>query len=178
LSTIETGRQTVGGTTRGDTDGSDVAGLIGIGYERRFANWTIGPIASLRFAHARIDGFNESSTLGSLEIQDHELDSVRSAVGLQLSCDDNLGRIPVRPIVRAQWEHEYRDDRARFDASFDGTNIFEVTGPRIGRDSLGLDVGVEAQLTPSVAMFGYYTTKLGRENYTSQSITGGLRVSF
>ncbi len=178
LSTIETRRQTVGGFTRGDTDGSDIAGLIGTGYEHRIGRWTIGPLASLRFAHAHIDGFTESSTLGSLEIAGHELDSVRSAAGLELAYQGNVGGMPFRPFLRAQWEHEYGDDYASFDASFNGTNTFEVTGPRLGRDSVRLDAGIAAQVTRSVSVFSYYSTELGRENYTSQSISGGLRVSF
>lgn len=178
LSTIETRRQTIGGMTHSDTEGRDIAGFIGTGYERQLGRWTVGPIASLRFAHAHIDGFTESPTLGSLQIAAHALDSGRSAAGLQIAYQANFGRIPVRPIVRAQWEHEYGDDYAQFDASFDGTNIFPVIGPRIGRDSVQLDAGVAAQVTPSLAIFSSYTTALGRENYTSHTISGGVQVSF
>ena len=178
LSTIDTRRQTVGGITRGDTNGSDVAALIGTGYEHQIGRWTFGPIASVRFAHAHIDGFTESFTLGSLEIDDHELDSVRSAAGLQLAYQGHLNRIPVRPYLRAQWEHEFADDHAGFNASFDGINRFEVTGPRLGRDSARLDAGISAQITPRVGIFSYYTTTLGRENYSSQSISAGVQVGF
>ncbi|MDQ6622712.1 MAG: autotransporter domain-containing protein [Verrucomicrobiota bacterium] len=178
LSSIDTRRQTVGGTTRGNTDGRDLAGLIGTGYEHRIGRWTMGPIASLRFAHACIDGFTESPTLGSLLIEGHELDSVRSAAGLQLAYQANLVGIALRPFLQAQWEHEYGDDHASFDASFDGVNTFEVTGPRIGRDSLRVDAGISAQITPRVGVFSYYSAELGRENYTSQSISGGMRVGF
>jgi uncharacterized protein YhjY with autotransporter beta-barrel domain/cell division septation protein DedD len=178
LSTIDTRRQTVGGVTRGDTAGRDVAGLIGTGYEQRIGCWTIGPIASLRVAHAHVDGFAESATLGSLEIEGQEMDSVSSAAGLQLAYQRRAGRIPIRPVLRAQWEHEYGDDHASFDASFDGTHTFRIAGPRIGRDNLRLDAGITAQITPSVGVFGNYTTQLGRENYTSQTISAGFRVSF
>ncbi len=178
LGSIETRRRTVGGFTRGETDGQDVAGLIGTGYELRCGRWTFGPIASLRLAHAHIDGFTESLTLGSLEIAAHEMDSVRSAAGLQLAFDGRSGHVTIRPFVRAQWQHEYGDDEARFDASFDGINHFEVIGPRLGRDSLRLDAGLNAQITPRVGIFTYYTTELGRENYSAQSISAGVQVSF
>ncbi len=178
LVTIETRRQTVGGITRGDTDGRDMAGMIGTGYEQRIGRWTIGPIASLRYAHAHIDGFTESFTLGSLELQGQELESVRSTAGLQLAYQGNLKRISIRPVLRAQWEHEYGDDYASFDASFDGTNTFVVAGPRIGRDNLRLDAGIAVQITPAVGVFGNYTTELGRESYTSQTISAGFRVGF
>ncbi len=95
-----------------------------------------GPsVRSLRFdwAHAHIDGFTESITLGHLDIVAHELDSVRSTTGLQLAYDGRAGQMPLRPFVRAQWQHEFGDDRARFDASFDGIHSFEVIGPRMGR---------------------------------------------
>ncbi len=178
LSSIETRRRTVGGITHGDTDGQDVAGLLGAGYEHRIGPWTFGPIASLRLAHAHIDGFTESLTLGHLDIAAHELDSVRSTAGLQLAFDGRAGHVPIRPFVRAQWQHEYGDDHASFDASFDGIHNFEVIGPRLGRDSLRLDAGLGAQLTPQVGVFSYYTTELGRENYNAQSISAGFQVSF
>ncbi|MCA1696114.1 MAG: autotransporter outer membrane beta-barrel domain-containing protein [Actinobacteria bacterium] len=178
LSSIETRRRTVGGITNGDTNGQDVAGLIGAGYEHRIGRWIFGPIASLRLAYAHIDGFTESVTLGSLDIAAHELVSVRSTAGLQLAYDGRAGHVPVRPFVRAQWQHEYGDDHASFDASFDGIRRFEVIGPRLGRDSIRLDAGLGVQVTPRVGVFSYYSTELGRENYTSQSISAGLQVSF
>ncbi|MDQ6655154.1 MAG: autotransporter domain-containing protein [Verrucomicrobiota bacterium] len=178
LSSIETRRRTVGGITTGDTDGQDVAGLIGAGYEHHIGGWILGPIASLRLTHAHIDGFTESVTLGHLQIAEHELDSIRSAAGLQVAYDGRAGQVPIRPFVRAQWQHEHGDDHASFNASFDGIHSFEVIGPRLGRDSLRLDVGLSAQVTPRVGVFTYYTTELGRENYTSQSISGGFSVSF
>jgi uncharacterized protein with beta-barrel porin domain len=128
LSSIETRRRTVGGLTRGDTDAQDVAGLIGVGYQHQVGRWTVGPIASLRLAHAQIDGFTESQTLGSLAIAAHELASVRSAAGLQLAYTGRVGQMRLRPFARAQWQHEHADDHASFDASFDGANNFEVQG--------------------------------------------------
>ena len=37
---------------------------------------------------------------------------------------------------------------------------------------------LSAQIAPRVGVFTYYTTELGRENYSSQSISGGFQVSF
>jgi len=53
-----------------------------------------------------------------------------------------------------------------------------ANGPKIGRDSLLLDAGVTVQLTPRVGVYSFYTGDLGRQNYTSHSINGGVKMSF
>jgi outer membrane autotransporter protein len=175
---IDTRRLTVGGFARGETNGTDFDALVGTGYDYHIGGWSIGPIASLRYGWLGMDGFAEEGALGSLLINSQSEDSLRSAIGLQVSYTANVGPIVLTPQVRAQWEHEYLTSTSSIDAGFTSANSFTVQGPHIGRDSLLLDVGVSAQLTRSVGMFAYYTSELGRQNYSVQSFSGGFRVSF
>lgn len=178
VGSIDTRRLTIGGVTHGSADTTAIAGLLRTGYDWQIGAFSIGPVASLRFARVNLDSFHESDAFGSLYVNDHTQDSLRSATGLQAFYRAHLGRVPVTPIIRAQWQHEYLDDRANLDASFDNLTAFEIQGPRVGRDSLRLDAGLSAQICPSVAVFTTYTTELGRENYSLHSVSGGLRVSF
>ena len=175
---IDTRRLTVGGFARGDTNGTDFDALIGTGYDYHIGGWSFGPIASLRYGRVGLDGFAEEGALGSLLFDSQSEDSLKSAIGLQISYTAQIGRIAVTPIVSAQWEHEYLTSTSSIDAGFTSANSFTVQGPHIGRDSLLLDVGFSAQLTPRVGIFSYYTGELGRENYSVHSISGGFRVSF
>jgi outer membrane autotransporter protein len=175
---IDTRRLTAGGFARGETNGPDFDALVGTGYDYHIGRWSIGPIASLRYGWVGIDGFAEEGALGSLWIHSQNEDSLRSAIGLQVSYTANVGPIVLTPIVRAQWEHEYLTSTSSIDAGFTSANSFTVQGPHIGRDGLLLDVGVSAQLTPSVGIFTYYTGELGRQNYSVHSFSGGFRVSF
>jgi len=177
-SSLDTRRLTVGGFARGETNGTDFDALLGTGYDYHIGGFSFGPLASLRYSRVGIDGFAEEGALGSLWIDSQSADSLRSTVGLQASYTAKLGHIPLTPFVRAQWEHEYLTSTSSIDAGFTSSDTFTVQGPHIGRNGLLLDVGVSAQLTPTVEIFGYYTGELERENYNVQSISGGLRVSF
>jgi len=178
IGSVDIRRRTIGGVTHGNADTTALGGLLRTGYDRQIGNFSIGPVASLRFARVTLDSFHEGDALGSLYIRDHHQNSLRSAVGLQASYRARVGNVPVTPFVRAQWQHEFLDDRATLDASFDNLTVFEIEGPRLGRDSLRLDAGVSAQIAPRVGVFGAYTTELGRRNYSVHSISGGVRVSF
>ena len=175
---VETRRLTVGGYARGDTSTAGFDATIGTGYDYKLGAFRVGPLASLRYGRIGIDDFTEQGALGAMYIDSQSQESLQSAIGLQASYTARLGRITVIPIVRAQWEHEYRTRTSSIRAGFMPGDSFTVQGPDVGSDGLLLDVGTSAQLTPSVGIFGYYTSELGRKNYSVHSISGGLRVSF
>jgi outer membrane autotransporter protein len=177
-SSIDTRRLTLGGFARGETNGTDFDALVGTGYDYHIGGWSFGPLASLRYVRIGIDGFAEKGALGSLLIDSQSEDSLRSAVGLQVSYTAKIGRIALTPRVSAQWEHEYLTSTTSIDAGFTSANSFTVQGPYIGRDGLLLDVGVSAQLTPRVGISTYYTGELGRQNYNVHSFSGGFSVTF
>jgi outer membrane autotransporter protein len=176
--TIDTKRRTIGGFADGRTDATDFSALLGTGYDVHLGAFTVGPVASIQYGTAGIDGFTERGALGALRINEQSQDSLTSAVGVKAAYTQRLGRMSVTPQIRAQWQHEYLDDSSSIDAGFSSRSSFSVGGPELGRDALLLDVGASAQLSSHVAIFGFYTGELGRENYTAHSINGGVRVSF
>lgn len=175
---IDTKRRTIGGFAHGRTDAIDFNGLLGTGYDFRHGALTWGPVASLQYTTVGIDSFEEQHALGALRIHGQSQDSLKSAVGMRAAYSQKAGRVVITPEIRAQWQHEHLDSRSSIDAGFAPGNSFTVHGPEIGRDALLLDVGASVQLSSKVAIFGYYTGELGRENYTVHSINAGVRVSF
>ena len=178
VSSYDTRRKTFGGFARGDTTGDDVNALIGTGYDHHIGAFTVGPVASIQYTEVRIDGFTEKGSLAPLHINSQSQDSLASKLGARASYALKVGHVIVTPEVRAQWQHEYLDDRAGIASSFGGGDSFTVYGPHIGRDSLVLDAGSSVQLTSRCSVFAFYTGDLGRQNYTSHAINGGVRLSF
>lgn len=178
VSSYDTRRKTFGGIARGDTDGTDINALIGTGYDYHIGAFTVGPVASVRYTEVRIDGFTEKGALAPLHINSQSQDSFASNLGARASYALKMGHVIVTPEFRAQWQHEYLGDRAGVGSSFGVGDCFTVFGPRIGRDSLILDAGASVQLTSRCAVFAFYTGDLGRQNYTSHAINGGVRLSF
>ena len=178
LNSYDTKRETLGGLARGDADGSDFNALLGTGYTYRRGGLSAGPIASVRYSWAGIDGFTERGSLAPLEIGDQSESSLKSTAGFQTSYAFLLGKIAITPQARAQWQHEYLSDTRGIGASFLPGGAFTVYGPEIGRDSLLVDVGTTVQLTQMVGIYAFYTGNLGGNNYTSHSVNGGVQVSF
>jgi len=178
IGSIDTRRLTLGGFARGQTDAADFNGLLGTGYDFRMGAFTIGPIASAQYTTVGIDSFSEQGSLGALRIDSQSQDSLKSAVGLRASYAKKVGGVLLTPEVRAQWQHEYLTSTSSLNAGFTPASRFTVHGPHIGPDGLLVDVGASAQFTSNVAIFGYYTGELFRENYTRHSINAGVRLSF
>jgi outer membrane autotransporter protein len=47
-----------------------------------------------------------------------------------------------------------------------------------GHDSAVVSAGVSVQVTPSISTYVNYDGQLGRSNYDSNAVTGGVRISF
>lgn len=178
INSYDTKRETIGGNALGDADGNEFNTLLGTGYTYRTGGWSLGPIASLRYSWVGIDGFTEHGSLAPLRYADQSEDSLRSTAGVQTSYAFQVGKITVTPEVRAQWQHECLDSSRSLGASFLPGGSFSVSGPNIGRDSLLLDAGVTVQLTSQLGVYACYTGDLGRQNYSAQSVNGGVQMSF
>ena len=178
LNSYDTKRDTIGGNAWGDATGKDFNALLGTGYTYRKGGFNVGPIASMRYSWVGIDSFTERGSLAPLKISEQSESSLKSTAGLQTSYAFGLGKIGITPQIRAQWQHEYLDTARGMGASFLPGGAFTVFGPKIGRDSLLLDVGTSVQLTQTVGVYAFYTGNLGGNNYTSHALNGGVQMSF
>ena len=176
----DTRRSTLGGTARGSTNGVNWNALLGGGYDRKVGAFAWGPLASVQYTHVGIDQFTETGSLAPLAFPAQGLDSVRTQLGVHASYLLKLGtQTFLTPDVRVQWQHEFMDSTAQIDSRFaDGTTTFAVHGPALKRDSVWVDAGFALQFSPSFSAFAYYTGNFGQSNFTSNSVSGGLRVSF
>ena len=88
--------------------------------------------------------------------------------------------VVVRPEGRAAWQHEFGDIAYAVDSRLvnGGGNIFTVQGSEIGRDSALLGLGVAVLWSERTAAYLYYDGEVGRSNYTSNNVSGGLRMTF
>ena len=177
--TVRTGLQDL--PVRGSTNGAELNGLFAIGYDFRFGCLNVGPIMTVQYTYINIEGFTETGSLAPLEIQDQAEDSVRGTLGLRAAYDWKAGNgIIVRPEVRAAWQHEYDERAYPIDARFasGAGDVFTVRGPDIGRNSALVGAGVAVQWNNRISTYVYYDGVLGRENYNSHNISGGVRLSF
>jgi outer membrane autotransporter protein len=176
----DTKRSALQGTARGSTEGGELNVLVGTGYDFKVGALTIGPTATFQYTLVGIDGFTERGSLAPLDIDGHDVESLRTALGFKASCDWKIGGVVVKPEIRAAWQHEYGDKSYDLSAGFAtgaGDN-FLVNGPGIGRDSLLLGAGMAVQFSDTFSTYFYYDGELGRDRYDRHSVSGGARVSF
>ena len=176
----DTRRSALQGEARGSTDGGELNVLFGTGYDFKAGGLTFGPTATFNYTYIGTSGFDESGSLAPLSIHGGHGESLRSAFGLKASYDWKVGGIIIRPEVRAAWQHEYGDAAYAMDSSFasGAGNSFLVNGPKLGRDSALLGAGFAIQCSERCSTYFYYDGEVGRTNYQSTNVTGGVRVSF
>ncbi len=170
----------MGGLATGGTEGSEWSTFIGGGYDFHFGPLTVGPIASLQYTDVGIDSFGEKGSLAPLAIHSSSAESLRSDVGFRLFYQWQIGKILVEPSLKAAWEHEYKYSALPITAGFAGIPGPSATffGPSEGHDSTVVSAGVSVQLTQAITTYVDYDGQLGRGNYDSNAVTGGVRISF
>ena len=168
------------GDALGSTDGYELNGFLGAGYDWKMNSWTFGPVGTIQYTYIDFNSFTETGSLAPLHFPDQNEDSVRSTVGARLAYDWRQGNMIVRPEVRASWQHEYADRAYAIDSQFasGAGDIFTVWGPHIGRDAALVSGGVAVQWNERVSTYVGYDGVLGRDNYNSHNVSGGFRVSF
>ena len=176
------------GTAHSSTSSSEVNAMGALGYDWSMnfnaanhpGSLTVGPIASIQYTNVNIDGFRERGSLIPLEFPGQSEDSVRSSIGAKLAiCLQTDHGIMLKPEVRVAWLHEYNDRAYPIDARFIGCDeLFTVRGPRVGEDAAQVTAGLTVQFNPMVSLFAHYDGLFGRDNYDSNSVSGGLGLSF
>jgi outer membrane autotransporter protein len=178
--TYDSGRAGLGGIANGGTEGSEWSTFIGGGYDFHVGPLTVGPIASLQYTDVGIDEFSEKGSLAPLDIHSGSAESLRSDVGFRTFYQWQIGKMVVEPSLKAAWEHEYKYSALPVTAGFAGIPGPSATffGPSEGHDSAVVSAGVSVQVTPAITTYVNYDGQLGRGNYDSNAVTGGVRISF
>jgi outer membrane autotransporter protein len=176
----DSGRAGLRGLANGGTEGAEWSTFIGGGYDFHFGLLTVGPIASLQYTNVGIDGFAEKGSLAPLDIHSGSAESLRSDVGFRAFYQWQIGKIVVEPSLKAAWEHEYKYSALPITAGFAGIPGPSATffGPSEGHDSAVVSAGVSVQFTPAISTYVNYDGQLGRGNYDSNAVTGGVRIIF
>jgi YVTN family beta-propeller protein/autotransporter-associated beta strand protein len=173
-------RAALGGSATGSSQGGEFDGYGGCGYEFHCGGFTFGPIASLEYTDVEVRGYNESGSLTPLRIVSQSEDSLRTNLGLSASYTWKIGRVQLKPSVRASWQHEYAYSALPINARFGSGagSAFTVYGPAEGHDSAVIDAGIDVLWTPTIGTYFGYNGEVGRSNYDSNSVICSVHVDF
>jgi outer membrane autotransporter protein len=180
FNSYNTRRDALGGGTSGNTSGGEFDGYAGAGYEFRCAGLTFGPIASLEYTYVGINEYEEQGSLAPLRIPSQDQDSLRTNLGLGASYSWEIGKIQLKPSLRASWQHEFAYSALPIDAQFasGAGKPFTVHGPAVGHDSALIDAGIAVQWAPTISTRFGYLGEAGRGNYDSNGVTCSVQLTF
>jgi outer membrane autotransporter protein len=176
----DSGRPALGGVASGGTEGEEWSAFISGGYDFHFGALVVAPIGALQYTDVHIDGFSENGSLAPLAIHSDSVESLRSDVGFRAFYQWQIGKVQIEPSLKAAWEHEYKYSALPVTAGFAEFPSPSATffGPSEGHDSAVISAGISSQLTPAVTVYVNYDGQLGRGNYDSNAVTGGVRFGF
>jgi fibronectin-binding autotransporter adhesin len=106
------------------------------------------PFAGYAHVRSRTDAFAEAGSTGALNVARGRRDADFATLGLRLGGALPMGPgATLRPRIEAAWQHGWGDLTGTTTASFGSSaSTFVLTGAGIGRDSLVVDGGLEAEL--------------------------------
>jgi outer membrane autotransporter protein len=176
----DTKRRALVGTARGDTTGGEFSAMLKTGYDFKVGGLTFGPTAGLRYTHVGFRGFTETGSLLPLTYAKQSADSLTTRLGMKASYDWQVGGAIVRPELQMAWQHEFEDTAYAINSRFanGAGGPFTVHGAETGRDSLLLGAGMAILWNERTSTYVYYDGELGRTNYDSHNVSGGMRMSF
>jgi outer membrane autotransporter protein len=176
----DSGRPALGGVATGGTEGEEWSTFISGGYDFHLGALVVGPIGALQYTDVHVDGFSENGSLAPLALHSDSVESLRSDVGFRAFYQWQIGNIQIEPSLKAAWEHEYKYSALPVTAGFAEFSSPSATffGPSEGHDSAVISAGISSQLTPALTVYVNYDGQLGRGNYSSNAVTGGVRFGF
>jgi outer membrane autotransporter protein len=97
----------------------DLGAELHTGYDFSLGSLTVGPRASVTFAHSDLDPYTESgATPMTLAVNEQTRTSLRSQLGFQVASAIKMAKGVLVPQLNADWLHEYRDPQQMLSAHF------------------------------------------------------------
>ena len=166
-----------------DPDGHSYLLSAGSGYTFRARGVSFGPNGRLTYVKGDFDGFTERGAGGlNLQFDEQDIRTLTLFLGGETSYAINIqGWGSFLPHLRMEWGHSSRMTHAgSTPALFDDPTrtTFSLRTEDPDRDFFNVTVGVTAESPHGRHAFIQYETQLGRDDFTHDQFTAGLRLDF
>ena len=144
-----------------DFNGQSYMTRLGGGYDFRYENCMIGPLASLSYVHVRTSDFSESGNgYLSLNVDDSSQDVVLSYLGVHAAAKLLVGESIMVTRFELGWQHDFHGDEFEMNGWFDGYPSFIFNGPGFDEDILiattEASVSLDERLSAYVELGGVF----------------------
>ncbi|HEY3786521.1 MAG TPA: autotransporter outer membrane beta-barrel domain-containing protein [Steroidobacteraceae bacterium] len=179
-------------TLQGNPDGRSLAVGATAGYQTSAATWDVMPSLSVSYRRATFDAFSEHDANDPTDglplfFNDQSVESLRSILGLDLTKPVSTSFGVMTPILRVEWDHEFKTSVRTIDAHyvFDpsckngicDSNFLLPTDTPVGNYGVA-GVGFSVTFANRIQAFVYDEILFSYSNYHSNAVTVGLRGQF
>jgi uncharacterized protein YhjY with autotransporter beta-barrel domain len=169
--------------------GSAVAVGATAGYQYAAFGWDFTPSLSINYRRSKFDSFSETDpNLANdglaLSFSERTIESLRSILGVQVSKPISVSFGVVSPVVRVEWNHEFKTGARSIAAhyAFDPSCVNGVCDSNFAlptdtpASNYGVaGAGVIVTLAQRVQAFVFDEAQFGYSKYHSNSVTLGVR---
>ena len=171
-------------TAKAETDSTQFSVSIGGGYEYSANNIDIAPYGRLEYGRTDVDAYSESGA-GALDlsIDEQEIETLTSAVGIQISKALSREYGVLMPQTRLEWIHEFEDSSRDIVSRYindprnnEASHQLIVTTDDPNEDYFSLSLGLSSVITDGKQFFVEYSGLLGLEDMTDHQVKLGFRM--
>jgi uncharacterized protein with beta-barrel porin domain len=175
---FDASRQAVGGLASGSSDSTDSQVHLTLGYDAHISSLTLSPYFSYQYDQSNLHGYTEHGSIAPLQIQNSSAYDERTDLGFKLRYVGHVGHVVITPMVQAAWEHDYASPTDTIYSKLaGGSKTIATQSPYLGSNGAIIGGGVTIDYK-NITFFVNDQWHVGRDNYSSNEITGGLRIGF
>ena len=163
------------------TQGRTAGAKVETGYDFDLGGIHVGPVAEMRYANIRIDGYSENGAPGLNQQVDHQnFDTLTGAFGGQLSFTAGFGEVSLSPHLRVTYDHEFKDGPRDITTRLVSESLLTITTPldAPARDAVRIGGGFDIGMGPNVSALVDFTGTTGRDDGNDYQATAKLRIAF
>jgi outer membrane lipase/esterase len=167
-------------TESGKADGSHLGGGFTGGWWFDFSNLRTGPFANIEWESIKINGYTENGNDSSaMWFGRQQRDALVSSLGWRLQGHFDAGNTVLSPFAELAWNHDSKADPRLVSAGLNSMNgTFALTGFVPDKTWGTADLGVTAQLTPSVTSWVGYSGRFSDDSQKYNSFNMGVKILF
>jgi outer membrane lipase/esterase len=164
----------------GKADGSHLGGGLTGGWWFDIDAVRTGPFATVEWETIKVNGYTENSNDStSMWFGRQQRDALISTLGWRLEGHFDVGNTVLSPYAELAWNHDSKADPRLVTGGLNSMNgTFALSGFIPDKSWATADLGVTAQLTPSVTSWFGYNGRFGDDSQRYNSLNMGVKITF
>lgn len=163
---------------KGDFDGQQYTLKVGGGYKLDVeGGLNVTPVASLKYDYLALDKYTETGSSADLTIDNEDIHSLKSNIGVNLNYPIVDGDITYIPAISTGWTYDFIGDEQETTNNFTGaaSTLFTNKGAKVAQNAFNVGLGLDVLAQDNVTVSFDYDWK-AKEDYNAH--TGAVKARF